>query len=284
MTPAVASVGVVVTRDLVLEHAQALPAAPQVLGSLCELLEDVNTDLDQIAEQIRVDSALAARVLRISSSPVFGGGAAAKSIDEAVLRVGFAEIARLVGIATVAGLADRALQAYGLAAERLREALLMHAVASEALAQCAGVEPRSVYTVGLMRGVGMMVLDRIARGRPGFEPFDATQFETYAAWERVRFGVTSAEVTTMILDEWRFPADLVAAVEQHTGESDDQMANVLNLAGAIAQSHGLALAGEEKLWNLSGSRLAAAGLTEEAYEAASERAAKAFAHQRPALY
>lgn len=283
MTPA-ASVGVVVTRDLVLEHAQALPAAPQVLGSLCELLEDVNTDLDQIAEQIRVDPALSARVLRISSSPVFGGGSAAKSIDEAVLRVGFAEIARLVGIATVAGLADRALQAYGIAAERLREALLMHAVASEALAQCAGVEPRSVYTVGLMRGVGMMVLDRIARGRPGFEPFDAAQFETYAAWERVRFGVTSAEVTTMILDEWRFPADLVAAVEQHTGESDDQMANVLNLAGTIAQAHGLALAGEEKLWDLSGRRLAAAGLTEEAYEAASERAATAFAHQRQALY
>ena len=160
----------------------------------------------------------------------------------------------------------------------------MHAVASESLAQCAGVEPRSVYTIGLLRGVGMMVLDRIGRGRPGFEPFDAAQFETYAAWERARFGLTSVEVTTMILDEWRFPPDLVAAMEQHTKESDDQLANVLHLAGALAQAQGLALPGEKKLWEFSPARLMTVGITEEAWEAASERAAAAFAHQRQALY
>lgn len=286
MTPAVAA-GAAVTRDSILQHAQALPAAPQVLGGLCELLEDVNTDLDQVAEQIRVDPALAARVLRVSNSAVFGGGAPVSSIDEAVSRVGFAEITRLVGIATVATLADRALQAYAVAAEPLRESLLMHAIAGEELARCARMDPRAVYTLGLLRGVGMMVLDRVARttAAPG-EAFAAERFETYADWEQHRFGLTGHQVTTIMLDEWRFPPELIAAFERHTETEpvDDAAANVLHLAGGIAAAHGRGLAGERWLWRVTPERLASAGLDAEAWERASHAAAEAFAHQRQALY
>ncbi len=95
-----------VTRDIILQHAQKLPAAPQVLGGLLGTLEVANTALDQIAAQIRVAPALSARVLRISNSAAFGSGSVASSIEEAVSRVGFAEITRLVGVATVVGLAD----------------------------------------------------------------------------------------------------------------------------------------------------------------------------------
>src|SRR4051812_43822670 len=130
------------TRDTILSHAQTLPAAPQVLGGLCEVLQDVNTDLDQVSEEIRIDSALAARVIRLSNSVIFGGGAPVASIEEAVNRVGFAEIVRLVGVATVSGLVDRSLSAYGVPANTFRESLLMHALASEALAGPTELDPR----------------------------------------------------------------------------------------------------------------------------------------------
>ena len=57
-----------VSREKILTTARLLPAAPQVLAGLCELLQDANSDLDQVAEQIRVDSALSARVIRIRSA------------------------------------------------------------------------------------------------------------------------------------------------------------------------------------------------------------------------
>ena len=104
--------GPTLTRDTILEHARSLPAAPQVMAGLSELLQDINTDLEQIADQVRVDPALTARVIRISNSPVFGGGARIGSVDEAVNRVGFGEVIRLVGVATVAGMVDRALSCY----------------------------------------------------------------------------------------------------------------------------------------------------------------------------
>lgn len=289
MTPVAGAADFVITRDMILRQAQALPAAPQVLGGLCELLEDINTDLDQIAEQIRVDPALTARVIRLSNSVVFGGRGTVGSVDEAVNRVGFAEITRLVGVATVAGLVDRALGSYGIAAERMRESLLLHAFASEALARHLPIDPRSAYAAGLLRGVGMMVLDWIARGRiTAADAFDGARFGSYAAWEQVRFGVTGAEVTTMVLDEWRFPAELVSAIEAHALPSAADGANpfaaVLHLAGGIVARQGLALEGEAKIWMITPEKLAASGIDEEQFECASEQARAEFERHRAALY
>jgi HD-like signal output (HDOD) protein len=279
----------VLTRDNILAQARTLPAAPQVLAGLCELLQEVNTGLDEISDQIRLDPALAARVIRISNSVVFGGGGRIGSVDEAVNRVGFSELLRLVGVATAANLVDRSLANYGIEADKLRESLLLHALASEAVAMYAEVDVRTAYAGGLLRAIGMMVLDRAARGR--LEPadaFNAQKFAGYHEWEGARFGLGSTEVATMVLDEWRFPSELVSAVQEHLligGRGfDDRLACVLNVAGAIVADNGCALEGDRACWTLTPEKLAAAGLDEHAFQAASEQARTRFTQQRSALY
>jgi HD-like signal output (HDOD) protein len=289
MPPPVGTSDFVVTRDTILVHARQLPAAPQVLAGLCELLQDVNTDLDQIAAEIRVEPALSARVIRMSNSPVFGGGARVGSVDEAVNRVGFGEVLRLVGAATVAGLVDRSLGCYAIAAERLRESLLFHALASEALAAYTEIDPRTAYSGGLLRSIGMMVLDRAGRLRltPN-DVYDPRKFAGYWQWESLRFGVGSVEATTMVLDEWRFPPELVAALQEHLLLNDsgyrDPFACLLNLAGAIVAEHCLALPGDVASWTVTPEKLQAVGINEEQFQAASKQTAAIFERQRAALY
>ena len=280
--------GLAISRDTLLEHARALPAAPQVLAGLCELLQEVNTGLDEISDEIRKDPALAARVIRISNSVIFGGGIKVGSVDDAVNRVGFSELLRLVGAATAAGLVERSLICYGVGAEKLRESLLLHALAAEALASYAGVDPRIAYTGGLLRNLGMMVLDRAARGRLApTDGFDPVSFATYAEWEQARFGLSGGEVSTMVLDEWRFAAELVAAVGEHTLAREDsyrdRLACVLNLAGAVVANAGLALQGEKAHWGVTPEKLRGAGLSAEDFEIATEQAMSLFKQQRSAL-
>lgn len=278
-----------ITRDAILEQARALPAAPQVMAGLSELLQDINTDLDQIADEVRMDPALAGRVIRISNSVVFGGDERVGSIEEAVNRVGFDEVLRIVGVATVAGLADRALGCYGLAAERVREASLLHGLAAESVASYAGVEPHTAYSAGLLRGIGMMVIERIARhSLAPADCFDPSQSLSYAEWEMARFGVTATDVATMVFDEWRFPSEVVSAVQHHLLVADahyeDRFACVLNLAGGIVHAANLALPGEVAAWDLLPEKLAAAGLDQAQFERAQARALDQFEHQRAALY
>lgn len=278
-----------ISRATIFEHARKLPAAPQVLAGLCELLQDVNTDLAQIAEEIRFEPTLTVRIIRMSNSAVFGGGRRVGSVDEAVNRVGFAEVLRLVGAATVAGLVDRSLGCYNIGAEQLRESLLLHALASEILAGRSGVDGRIAYTAGLLRGLGMMVLDRA--GRTTIAPTDAydiRRFPTYGEWERAHFATEGGEVTTIIMTEWQFPPEIVAALQGHLlrRESDykDRFACVLNLAGAIVAEQGRALPGETDCWQLTPEKLAGAGLDEEQFRAAAVEATALFERQRAALY
>lgn len=277
------------TRETILTHAKTLPAAPQVLAGLCELLQEVNTGLDEIATQIRLDPALAARVIRISNSVVFGGGGRIGSVDEAVNRVGFGELLRLVGAATAATLVDRSLTAYGINAEKMRESLLLHALAAEAVGTYAEVDVRTAYAGGLLRSIGMMVLDRAARGKiASTDAFDLERHPTYAEWESVRFGIRSSDVATTVLDDWRFPSELVCAVEEHLLLDErgynDRLACVLNVAGAIVTEAGHELPGDRACWVVTPEKLAAAGLDDDSFRSASEQARSRFEQQKATLY
>lgn len=276
-----------VSREKILTTARRLPAAPQVLAGLCELLQDTNSDLEQVAEQIRVDAALSARVIRISNSTVYGGTRIG-SVNEAVNRVGFSEILRLVGIATVAGLAERSLMYYGIAADRMRESLLLHALAAEALAERCGLDARQAYAGGLLRSLGMMVLDRVARDRESVsEIYDERRFPNYGRWEEALFGLRSREVTTLVLDEWRFSPELVAALGAHflTVEEDhsDRLAVVINLAGSIVTGAGLALPGEAEGWAPTSRKYEALGLDEAQLKEMADGVGRVFARQREAF-
>lgn len=278
------------TRDALLRIARALPAAPQILMGICELLQDINTDLDQVANEIRVDAGLAARVIRVSNSVAYGGGGSVSSVDEAVARVGFSEVVRLVGTATASGMVDRELKCYHVAADLLRESLLLHALASESLADAAGIDSSTAYIGGLLRGIGIMVLDRFARDRLApADLYNPVEFPNYRLWETTRFGLTATEVTTMAMDDWRFPEELVRAIELHAtpraGDSDaHRLAYILNLAGSIAVDRSCALPGEVVQWTRSAETIEGAGLDEDRFTMAANRACALFDQQRNALY
>jgi HD-like signal output (HDOD) protein len=282
------TVATAISRERILTAARSLPAAPQAMAGLCELLQEVNADLGRIADQISVDPALASRVVRISNGVVYGGDGAIGSVEDAVNRVGFAEILRLVGAVTVSALVDRNLAGYNVAAERLRESLLLHAIASEVLARRTSIDPRTAYLAGLLRAVGMMVIARLgASSGGGDENFDARRHATYAEWEGERFGVAGTEVTAMILEEWRFSPTVVQAIRGHMGSgealTDDPFACLLNLAGGIVSVAGMALEGEKAFWEPSAEKFAVLGITESQWREAGFEARAAYERIASAL-
>lgn len=269
----VAAVATPFSREKLLQVARALPADLRVLSSLGEMLQDINSELDEIATLLRRDVALAARIVRISNSPMFGGGGQIASIEEAVNRVGFSEILKLVGTATAARFTERALDHYGISATRLRDNMLYGAIAAEALAKAAGVDARVAYTAGLMRPLGIMVLDRASRGQLQFmQTFATSRWENYSAWEGSIFGVDNCEVAALILEEWRFPQELSGAIRAHylkrATDRERPLAALLNVANALANRVGRDFPGESCWWQLTPEKLRAAGVSEDVFETA----------------
>jgi HD-like signal output (HDOD) protein len=267
--------------------AAKLPAAPQILSELFDLMEDVNVDTEEIATLLQRDGALSASVLRISNSAYYGPGGIG-SVHEAVQRVGFGEVHRMVGCAVVGNLSDRALVFYDIEAEELREHMICTALAAEALASVSGYSMRHAYTAGLLRPIGMMVLDRLARDQVGpADIFELDRDGNYGEWESKTTQLRNAPVTAVTLNEWNFATDVVEAVRGHTlattVKPPTRGAYLLNIAGWVTRELGQGLPGERDLWELTPDKLEQAGLQEEQVKAQLDEVAFLFERMQPAL-
>ena len=169
------------------------------------------------------------------------------------------------------------LLAYRLPAVRLWENSVATAAAAEVLAGRAGRDAGLAYSAGLLRALGRVILNGAACGH--IYPGEA-EWPSVAEWEKKTFGVTAAEVTTLLLEHWRFPAEMVESVRGHFDPLADADALnvgacVLNLACGVSARFGLDLPGEAGNWICSPAKLTLAGVSETDLD---ECAARARAH------
>jgi len=256
------------SRETLAEIGRTLPADLRVLSKLSEMLKDPNSELEELSALLRRDVALSAHIVRISNSASYGGGRSISSIEEAVNLVGFGEILKLVGTATAGRMSEAALQCYDISAQLLRDNMLYAAFAAESLAEPAGIDPRVAYNAGLLRGVGLMVLDRAGRrpsaAAPLYSPMRWAEFRT---WEMNAFGIASTDVTGMLLQEWGFSDEISHAVRAHyltqPTDLEQPLAVLLNVANGLAQHVCRSFRGEEAWWQITPEKLQAVGLTED---------------------
>jgi HD-like signal output (HDOD) protein len=260
-------------RATIVTLGSKLAPAAATFGQLRMLLEDPDTGLDEIVQLIRLDPALTFHVIRMSNSVIFGMREKNDSLDGAVGRVGFREIYRLVGLAATQQICQRDLVNYRLKAARLWENSVATAAASEVLAVPAGLNPGLLYTAGLLRTLGRVIIDGSAVGRVYR---GEAEWPLVTDWERAMFGITSAEVTAVLLEHWRFPAEIVDAVRGHLDPLSRPESNVgacvLNLACGVVARFGLDLPGESSHWVPTEAKMTLANVTEPVIDECAERA------------
>ena len=263
--------------------AERLPSTPQVFGRLNSALRDPNIDVDDISAILKLDAALSARLLRLSNSPSYIGGEPASDLTEAVQRVGFREVFRLVGIAMSAQLYVAGLPIYGMGGTELWENSLTVAIALERLAPLAN-EPdeRGAYTLGLLRPIGRLVMQRLATSA-ACAPLAARK-ETAAlvlTWEEENFGLTSVEAAARLFALWSLSPTLATTLHyQFTPWNDPhktKMSALVHLACWIAESLGKGLAVEKEAWEITPRVLDQAGLDQVTVETCAKATEEAVA-------
>lgn len=202
-----------VTPEAIVRAVRHLPSAPKVLPQLKHLLQDGNSDLDQIVGLVRLDPGLAMRVLQVANSPYFFTGARCLTVDDAIARVGYNEVYWLVSYAVSVQVLNRPVAVYRIEADQMWAHSVCCALAAESLAERVGVDRAAAYTLGLLHGVGMVAIDEWALNT-GRElkltvhpfPLEATRSE------RAQFGFTHAEVGACLLESWDFPSEITDPV------------------------------------------------------------------------
>ncbi len=248
-------------------HASKLPPAPQVFGRLVAAIKDGDCSLDRMAELVRLDATLTSQLLRVANSALFGFRSQASNVEEAILRVGFKELHRIVGLCAASTAFQSDMAVYATHAEQLWANAVTSAIAMEKLCAATGGDAALGYTAGLLRSIGKMVLARHAAGGVAPYPDDGSPLPD---WEVRAFGVHHAKVGAALCELWRFPKPIVGALADHlqpaANPAGGVLAHLLNLAGLIATRLDRGLPGEAMLWADDPARYEKTGLGDERIE------------------
>lgn len=254
--------------------ARQLPPSPRIFGKLGKMLRDTNTGIEDITELVNADSSLTAQVLRLSNSAMYSGGLSVDTLDEAINRIGFRELFKLVGVAASAQLFNGHNRIYDTSGSAMWENSLACGIAMETLARMVGYDEQEAYTVGLLRNMGKMAIDFCASKDPSYPAFSESSGLPLIDWEESNFGITNPGVASFILASWNFPPETCLAIQYQYEPAKAQrklpMTHLLNLANGLAAGIGKGLRGENCYWRDSESHFARTGLSAAEFAQASE--------------
>jgi HD-like signal output (HDOD) protein len=192
--------------------AQAMrfpPAAARVLSSLQRLLVDINVDIQQIIDLVRLDAGISARVLQAANCTGVSRGVRCHSVAVAVNRIGFDPIFEIVAKASAEPGRGEALVSYALPAEEFWRRSIVCGLAAEHLAELRSVDGNVAYAMGLLHGVGLVAVDQwVQRYMPTLGFFGRGFPADFSEGERVLLGFTSAETGAAVLRSWDFPPEI----------------------------------------------------------------------------
>ncbi len=206
---------------------ETLPALPRHHLRLAELLHDETSSSEEVADVVERDTALAARILRLSNSGYFG-------LPRRLSRV--ADAVSFLGLRTIEGV-SLSMVAYAAPSGRTGldlEALQGHAYRVGSLARCIVPDPRmadEAFLAGMLHDIGKMLLavylpDRLHALREDLGRQSRPMHEA----ERELWGVTHAEMGAYLLGLWNLPHTVVEAVALHHQAAPLETATPLVLA------------------------------------------------------
>lgn len=201
--------------------APEIPAAPLTFRELETLFSREAWSLDEVRAVIERDAIAAMHVMRVASSPYFGGRRVS-SLKDAVMLLGARTVQRIV-----LGLEAAGAFAQGTTSTALRTAYARHAqlVAARLAERAPPARAADAYVLGLLHDVGSLVM---AATQPA--TYDAMRREAAERGvpielvERQRLGFDHAQAGGALLAIWGLPCDIVEAVLLHHAEGGGELA------------------------------------------------------------
>lgn len=223
-----------IVRDV--ERVRPLPTTA---NRVLQAMQDPFASGEHIANLMRLDQALAADVLRFANAAIYAGSRQTASVQEAVMRLGFARVRTLVLGAATAALITGRLNGYGMGATELWDHSVITASLAKYVAQTVNYRDlEEAYVAGLLHDIGKLVLDQYVRVDSNMlvELMQRHQWQLWQAEEKV-FGMDHGAVGGLMAQKWQFPGNLVDAIRCHHWPSlsrgKPDLAAIVNVADAL---------------------------------------------------
>ncbi|OBS10488.1 HDOD domain-containing protein [Acidihalobacter prosperus] len=202
-----------------------LPTLPQILFRLLDACASSDRNMHEIADLVRQDAALAARVVAIAASPAYGRSPSARplNLEQTLMLLGTNTLRTLALTAAAYQFVDRSLASHPHRHRRFWHDALLTAVLAGKIAELSGYHSvHEAYLAGLLSGIGQIGL---ITAEP--EQYDTLLDqagdvpETLISRETQLFGIDHATLGGLMLQRAGRRGALADAVRFHHAHTDE---------------------------------------------------------------
>lgn len=240
-----------------LGKVKEFPTLPTVYTKLSETIANPRCSAQDVADVISQDQASATKVLQVANSAVFGFVRQIKSINQAVVYIGFDEIKSIVLAISVIDLFKDAKKINSLDPTDIWKYSFFTGVIARNIAKQLGEKKIEEYFVaGIIHTIGrLMLLIYIPEIFEKILIAAKTKKLFVSKLERSVLGVSSSYLSEMLAEKWKLPNDLTKCLGNYpSGMSDGRfhkLTSVIHLSSVSTSMMGIGGNGDYKIPRLN---------------------------------
>jgi putative nucleotidyltransferase with HDIG domain len=191
-----------------------LPSVPALASEVMKLVESPNASGEDLRRVIDKDPAVAARILKVANSSLYGFSRAIETLSHAIALLGFRTVRNLVMAASL----RQTFKHFGLTEKLLWEHATLAGVVAMRLASHPSIkhDAEEAFTAGLLHDLGKIAFNNSSREQYGKVVARVyNEGLSFVAAEREEFGFDHAELGACVADKWRLAESLVTAIRYH---------------------------------------------------------------------
>lgn len=231
------------------ENALELPVFHAVALKLQQLLAHGTYSINEVAQLIVADQALASRMLRIANSPFYSGLSTVSTIRDAIVRLGAQEVANIAMVATQQDVYRSGNEAMNRYMKVLWNHSLGCAIGTKWLATKTGFRniAQEAFLAALLHDIGKLfllkVLDELGRS-------ERNDIKLTDALIREVFDSLHTRQGYVLMQKWNLPETFCRIVRDHhltSDKSDDMYMALVRLTNLTCRKIGIGMTREPNL-------------------------------------
>jgi putative nucleotidyltransferase with HDIG domain len=203
----------ILTKDELINKAGDLKVLPLVSRKALDILNNENCSIEDLSAVIEKDQTIAARILKIANSALYGLRTEVTSLQHALLVLGFKTLRSIVLTATTRSLYKK----FGMTEKIIWDHSVGAAVAAKLISRGLGSEVTDIAFVGgLMHDLGKVIMNNETP-----EAYSEVMMKMYnegidsIAAEMDIYRYDHTEVGAGVTGKWKFASPLVTILKEH---------------------------------------------------------------------
>jgi HD-like signal output (HDOD) protein len=208
---------ITMSLEQLVTNVDHLPALPQVLMQVSQLIDKDDIRAEDLAAVIKLDADLTVQLLKLCNSAYIGFPRQVSSIKEAVAILGLKTIRSMVYTLMSHQVFNKRMAGYQLEAGDLwRNALLGAEFARYLSTKYQLADPDTAFTAAVLRDLGKIVLESyVANCFAKIEAYAKANRVGFDTAEQAVLGFSHMDVGYRLAEKWGFAPPLKAAIAYH---------------------------------------------------------------------